>query len=178
MAWRPHGYLIGGELDNTQPGRVTGWMNYVGLSQRVTFDLKGDFHRDIRGAAIQFLGYGTPETNVAQAAEYMKSFSLHQTGQVGDITAGLPPRDYVGYPYIEWYGEENGRVVLELDRKRIRVIGTPIPYIESDQLSREQQDDNIQIHLRCIVESLQQEEQKRRRSSGGTGSNTDTPKDP
>ena len=78
----------------------------------------------------------------------MRSFSLHQTGRVGDITAGLPPRDYVAYPYIEWYGEENGRVVLELDRNMITVVGTPIPHIESDPVSDEQRTRNMQDHLR------------------------------
>jgi hypothetical protein len=30
----------------------------------------------------------------------MKGFSKDQTGKVGDITAGLPPQDYVSYLYI------------------------------------------------------------------------------
>jgi hypothetical protein len=50
MAWRPNEYVIEGELDNTQPGRVTGWILFAGLKDKVTFDLQGDFHRDIRGA--------------------------------------------------------------------------------------------------------------------------------
>ena len=54
MAWRPTQYLIEGELDNTQPGKVTGWMRFAGLKQLVTFDLSGNFHRDIRGAKIRF----------------------------------------------------------------------------------------------------------------------------
>ena len=179
MAWRPHRYLIRGELDNTQPERVTGWMDYVGLSQRVTFDLEGNFHRDIRGAAIQFLGYATPETDVLKATDHMKSFSLHQTGRVGDITAGLPPRDYGAGPYIEWYGKENGRVVLELDRHMITVVGTPIPYIESDPIADEQQTRDVNDQLRDIAESLRQEEQKRREGPDGpTGSNTDAPPQP
>ena len=39
----------------------------------------------------------------------MDGFAQHQTGKVGDMTAGLPPADYVsGYCYLEWYGQENG----------------------------------------------------------------------
>jgi hypothetical protein len=30
MAWRPSEYLIDGELDNTTPGKVTGWMRFAG----------------------------------------------------------------------------------------------------------------------------------------------------
>lgn len=39
MAWRPNQYLVEGELDNTQPNKVTGWMQFAGLKEKVTFDL-------------------------------------------------------------------------------------------------------------------------------------------
>ena len=58
MAWRPTEYLIEGELDNTTPGKVTGWMRFAGMASNVTFDLRGNFHRDIRGAKIRFTGDG------------------------------------------------------------------------------------------------------------------------
>ena len=46
MTWRPNKYLIEGELDNTKPGKVTGWLRFAGLQGTVTVDLKGDFDRD------------------------------------------------------------------------------------------------------------------------------------
>ena len=61
------------------------------------------------------------------------------TGKVGDITAGLTPVDYSNYPYLEWYGQENGRVVIELSPDQLEVIGRPIPACESDPISREEQ---------------------------------------
>jgi len=137
MAWRPTQYLLEGELDNTTPGKVTGWMRFAGLKKKVTFDLNGNFHRDIRGAKIRLKGDG--EEPDARAAENMTHISPQQTGDVGDITAGREPRDYVAYPYIEWYSDENGRVVIELDADQVEVIGRPIPACESDPVSREQQ---------------------------------------
>jgi hypothetical protein len=137
MAWRPSEYVIEGELDNTQPGRVTGWMQFAGMTGRVTFDLKGNFHRDIRGAKIRFRGDGVE--GMAETAAYMAGFALKQTGDTGDITAGREPRDYVAYPYLEWYSKENGRVVVELDQDQVLVIGRPIPACESDPIPREQQ---------------------------------------
>jgi hypothetical protein len=98
MAWRPSQYLIEGELDNTTPGKVTGSMRFAGMKEKVTFDLKGDFHRDIRGAKIRFRGDGCEED--LEAASYMDGFATHQTGDTGDITAGRPPRDYTAYPYV------------------------------------------------------------------------------
>lgn len=141
MAWRPTQHLLDGELDNTVPGKVTGWMRFAGLKDTVTFDLDGAFHRDIRGATIRLRGAG--DEIDPDAAENMESFATHQVGKVGDITAGREPRDYTAYPYIEWYSEQNGRVVLELEPDQVTVIGTPIPAIESDPISREEQARNM-----------------------------------
>ena len=91
MAWRPTEDLLEGERDNTTPGKVTGWMRFAGMRQTVVFDLKGNFHRDIRGAKIRFTGDGCE--NDPKAASYMHGMSAEQTGEVGDITAGLPPRE-------------------------------------------------------------------------------------
>lgn len=118
MAWRPYENLIEGELDNTEPGRVTGYIRFVDLDEVVRFDLEGDFHRDIRGKKIR-LSNAHPSS---RQPKYMDGFAALQRGTVGDITAGLEPRDYVDYPYIEWYSEKNGRVVLELDSSQIKVI--------------------------------------------------------
>ena len=137
MAWRPTEHLIEGELDNTNPGKVTGWMRFAGIKKKVIFDLQGNFHRDIRGAKIRFSGNGCEQN--ARAANGMTHFSACQTGEVGDITAGLPPADYTKYPYVEWYSEENGRVVIELEPDQLQVIGRPIPACESDPISREEQ---------------------------------------
>ena len=137
MAWRPTEYLLDGELDNTQPGKVTGWMKFAGMKRKVSFDLKGNFHRDIRGAKIHFSGNGWEGD--PKAPSYMHGMAERQTGEVGDITAGLPPCDYTKYPYIEVYTEENGRVVIELSPDQVEVIGRPIPACESDPISREEQ---------------------------------------
>ena len=128
MAWRPYEQMVEGELDNTIPGKVTGWLRFVGMDEVVKLDLIGDFHRDIRGATICLSGCALD--NEANHRS-MEGFSPVQTGGAGDITAGLPPQDYVSYPYIEWYSEQNGRVVLELEPEQVEVIGRPIPVCET-----------------------------------------------
>ena len=45
MAWRPTRYLKEGQLENTTLGKVTGWMEFAGMKEKVTFNLGGDFHR-------------------------------------------------------------------------------------------------------------------------------------
>ena len=137
MAWRPYEQLIEGELDNTVLGQVTGWLRFAGMDGTVHLELSGDFHRDIRGAKIR-LSNPDPAGREESRAR-MEGFRAVQVGQAGDITAGRPPHDYVRHPYIEWYSEGNGRVVLELESDQVEVVGNPIPYLESEPVSREEQ---------------------------------------
>jgi len=157
MAWRPSNYLVGGTLDNTHLGRVIGALQFVGMDELVRLELVGDFHRDIRGAKLELLGAPNAALREDEARPYFARFSSVQTGKVGDITAGLRPHDYGRYPYIEWYSEQNGRVVLEYDAGRVRVIGSPIPYQESYSISREQQARNMAEFLRSVGEELLRE---------------------
>ena len=46
MAWRPNKEFVEGVLE------VTGWMKFAGMSEKVVFDLEGNFHRDIPGAKV------------------------------------------------------------------------------------------------------------------------------
>ena len=143
MAWRPNEQFIEGVLDNTVPGKVTGWMKFAGMKDRVIFDLEGDFHRDIRGAKVRLRGDGE-SANTEESEKYMEGFSVVQKGNVGDITGGFPPADYVeGSVYVEWYGADNGRCVIELEQDQIEILTQPIPACESDPLSRKKQAENM-----------------------------------
>lgn len=91
MAWRPYENLIDGELDNRTPGKVTGWIRFFRKEQpplRVTFDLEGDFHEDIRGTVIR-LSNPNPSDRNPDGGTYMDGFNQIQNGTAGDITAGL-----------------------------------------------------------------------------------------
>ena len=154
MAFRPTQYLIEGELDNTNPRKVIGWMRFIGLREKVTFDLEGNFHRDIRGAKIHFTGDAYEDQQDVDPGSYLEGFAQHQTGKAGDITAGLPPNDYGSTPYVEIYSEQNGRIVLELEPAQIEVIGTPIPAIESDPISRKEQRRNMTEFLGSLAQEI------------------------
>jgi len=143
MAWRPNEQFIEGVLDNTVTGKVTGWMRFTGMKEKVVFDLEGNFHRDIRGAKVRLCGNGE-STNAEASAKYMEAFSKLQKGNVGDMTGGFEPADYVrGYGYFEWYSDDNGRVVIELEQNQIEILTPPIPACESDPVSRKQQAENM-----------------------------------
>jgi exonuclease III len=93
--------------------------------------------------------------NAEEAAQYMEGFSQLQKGHVGDMTAGLPPADYVqGQGYFEWYAQENGRVVIELEQDQIELLSPPIPAIESDPISREEQNRNMAAFLGSLAREM------------------------
>jgi hypothetical protein len=120
MTWRPTRYLLEGELDNTRPGRVTGWLRFAGLPELVQVDLQGDFLTDIRGTRVVLVGRyrGTPE----EARRYMDGFALRQTGQTDHMTAGQAPVEWSDYPYFEWVSEVNERVVLDPEPQQVHVV--------------------------------------------------------
>ena len=155
MAWRPSEQLIEGVLDNTAPNKVTGWMKFAGTKEKVVFDLEGNFHRDIRGAKVRLCGDGE-SADQQEAEKYMEGFSTLQKGKVGDMTAGLPPCDYgaLGEAYFEWYGDDNGRVVLEIGTDQIELLTQPIPACESDPISRKEQAENMAGFLCGIASEL------------------------
>lgn len=136
MAWRPNDNLVQGELDNTTLGKVTGWMIFIrrgDIPLKVDFYLEGDFHEDIRGKRIRLTNANPKyiDGELDKNITYMDGFSEIQTGGVGDITSGIPVNGlalYVSYPYIEWYSEENGRVVLELDHDQVETICDMSPF--------------------------------------------------
>ena len=75
MAWRPARFLLEGVLDNTVKNRVSGWMRFAGLNEKVVVNLEGDFHRDIQGAKIRIRGEAV--NNSTEAQKYMEDFCLN-----------------------------------------------------------------------------------------------------
>ncbi|HML73181.1 MAG TPA: DUF2958 domain-containing protein [Anaerohalosphaeraceae bacterium] len=153
MAWRPNEQFIEGVLDNTIPNIVTGWMKFAGIKDKIIFDLEGNFHRDIRGARVRLRGEGE-SANQEESTKYLEGFSLLQKGNVGDMTAGKEPADYVNYPYFEWYSEDNGRVVLEFEPEQVELLTQPIPACESDPVSRKEQAENMANFLGGLASGL------------------------
>ena len=127
MAWRFHEHILRGELDNTVRGRVTGRIWLAGIAEPITLDLRGDCAPDLAGCTLTFENpQPIPMTDAPP--------SLDQRGWVGDITASqklkihdvpmdevmrlyklhLPaPWHWANALYLEWFGERNGRVVVQ-----------------------------------------------------------------
>ncbi len=117
-----------GELDNTVPGKVTGWLRFFRRGNtplKITLDLDGDCHRDLQSRRFRFSNPQPAERWPERPGSYVDGIVPHQRGNTGDMTAGDQSADYVEYPYLEWYAQ-NGRVVLELERSQLEIL-TPEP---------------------------------------------------
>jgi hypothetical protein len=134
MAWRPHLYLIDGELSNRGPGKVTGWMRFFRKQRqplRVVFDLEGDFHEDIRGSDIVLKNGEPTDKNISLewGDTYMDRFDPVQRGTVGDMTAGFPLGPWTEElaqrlkTQLEIVWRENGLAGTELEERR-RAVAT------------------------------------------------------
>ncbi len=170
MAWRPYENLIEGILDNTQPGKVTGWIRFFRAGKdplEVRLELTGNCHRDLQGRRFRIFNPHPSERDPYQPLQaanpdmtfperrttsYVEHLDPVQKGEAGDITAGDAPQDYVKYPYIEWYSEANGRVVLELERSQLEIL-TPEQTFWPTESNRAKQHENMKAYLGGMVEA-------------------------
>lgn len=127
MAHRLSREILHGEIDNRQRGRTTAIIHLAGQGEPLTLDLAGNPWRDLAGHRLVF-------KNPAPAREASSTLAPRQTGRVGDITASrkvkildcplgdLPllhkqkqpvPHHWENCLYLEWFGDINGRVVIE-----------------------------------------------------------------
>jgi hypothetical protein len=152
MAWRIEDSVIRGEIDNRTKGRIMAKLWLHGEADPVLVDLTGNAMPDIAGCLFQFHQRGTTQV-LHKRAEFIN----HQHGTAGDVTASqrvrvpdVPldqwmerslrgestPEHWANGIYIEWFSDENGRVVIELNEA---VCETSLPEwtaTEADEIER------------------------------------------
>jgi len=128
MAFRIDKAAVRGELSNEERGVVTGRIWLAGRKEPLQLRLRGDCLRDLAGCTVRF-------TNPRPAPDpALAVLSLEQNGVAGELTASRKVRQpavsdqevldllekdqpipcrIANALYLEWYSEENGRVVIE-----------------------------------------------------------------
>lgn len=135
MAWRLNESVVRGEIDNREPGRVRGAIWLAGRNESIVLELKGNCLRDVAGCLVAF------ENLQPRAAEPIHLAAV-QRGAAGDITASRkvrvlehpiqdvprriedgekPAEHWANAFYLEWFGENDGRVVIESVNYRVTV---------------------------------------------------------
>ncbi|MEI7910091.1 MAG: hypothetical protein WCK77_10680 [Verrucomicrobiota bacterium] len=128
MAWRIEQAVVRGEIDNTVEGRTTGRIWLAGCDAPLQLALDGDCWRDLAGTRLHF------ENPTPRPGPETAGLAVDQSGLIGDMTASrkakVPlvsdeefqalchaqlevPFEWRNTLYLEWFGEFNGRVVIE-----------------------------------------------------------------
>ena len=129
MAFRIHDSVVRGEIDNRVKGVVRGKIWVEGRVEPVVLELRGNAWPDLAGCLLTF-------TNPLKRIPHHGLDSLNpvQRGTIGDLTASrkvrvmeipMPeaylmkkrgehvPEHLANCLYLEWFSEQNGRVVIE-----------------------------------------------------------------
>ena len=129
MAFRIHDRVVRGEIDNRVKGVVRGKIWVESCKKPVVLELKGNAWPDLAGCLLTFKN---PLKRIAH--QHLDSLNPVQTGMIGDLTASrkvrvmeipMPeaylmkkrgehvPEHMANSLYLEWFSEQNGRVVIE-----------------------------------------------------------------
>jgi len=129
VAFRIHGNVARGEIDNRAKGIVRGRIWLQRRAEPLKLELKGNAHPDLAGCKLTF-------TNPLKPAPLRDPEDLRtlQRGAIGDLTASRkvrvptvsmeeylnrpkgkdkPPTRWADCLNLEWFSEANGRVVIE-----------------------------------------------------------------
>jgi hypothetical protein len=84
------------------------------------------------------------------------------------IAAGESYHPYVSYPYIEWYSDANGRVVLELDPSQVEVDSAEAGPTKEKRAAELVRDEKKRSQaLRAFMAGMLRRAAKKRRRKGG-----------
>ncbi len=146
MAWRPTHLVRNGEVDNTRLGWTVGWLELDGVDERLELKLVGNCHPDLAGWKFR-ITRTAPELELALDGDALPDYtgiSRDHSGHVGDITADQmvkqfdipdrelaerlmagekPPYTWSKCLYLEWFSNQNGRVVIQSTRLEVERTG-------------------------------------------------------
>jgi hypothetical protein len=112
MTLRLDGLVVRGEIDNTRPYSVCGWLKLRGHRTPLTLNLTGDCGPTLKGLRVRFEHPVPPDDRDDEAPD-LSELAWQQIGPTGAM--GLVPTE-AGQPgrlSLEWFSQ-NGRVTLEL----------------------------------------------------------------
>lgn len=183
MAWRIDHLVLAGELDNTQLGWTVGWLELSGISERLKLKLAGNCHPDLAGWRFLIKRIEPELENNFDGEEppNYTSISIDQSGNTGDITADQlvkhfdipmheliqrltdgekPPFTWRKCLYLEWYGNTNGRVVVQSTRLVVERQGERAFEMTEEQWREQQRQSEQEIShfLAQIGNALEQPE--------------------
>src|SRR5688572_23286580 len=109
MTLRLDGLVVRGEIDNTRPYNVCGWLKLRGHQAPLTLNLTGDCGPSLKGLRVRFEHPIPPDDREEGPGPDLADLAWQQIGPTGSM--GLEPSG-IGKPgrlRLEWFSQ-NGRV--------------------------------------------------------------------
>jgi PAS domain-containing protein len=174
MAFRIHESVVRGEIDNRTKGVVRGKIWVVGRKKPVTLELKGNAWPDLAGCLLTFTNSLKPIRD-----PHLESLNPTQQGVIGDITASRkvrvfdipadeayrmckrgekPPEHMANSLYLEWFSEQNGRVVIESTDYQLTISPPEWRMTPREEAEREKQAaDGMTAFMQKLTEAVEQQ---------------------
>lgn len=132
MTLRLDGLVIRGEIDNTHPYSVCGWLKLRGHSAPLTLNLTGDCGPTLKGMRVRFEDAVPLDDQENIGSADLSRLAWQQVGPTGrmqlDAVEGAVPR-----LSLEWFSQ-NGRVTLELPNPIVEPVDREIDDEDDDEL--------------------------------------------
>lgn len=113
MTLRLDGLVVRGEIDNTRPYNVCGWLKLRGHRTPLTLNLTGDCGPSLKGLRVRF-EHPVPADDRDDADETgLSNLAWQQIGPTGAMHLEAVGEEPSGRLTLEWFSQ-NGRVTLEL----------------------------------------------------------------
>lgn len=112
MTLRLDGLVVRGEIDNTRPYSVCGWLKLRGHRMPLTLNLTGDCGPTLKGMRIRF-EHPIPPDDRDDDGPDLSELAWQQIGPTGSIGIEATATGTPGRLTLEWFSQ-NGRVTLEL----------------------------------------------------------------
>lgn len=174
MAFRIHDSVVRGEIDNRVKGIVRGKIWVHGRAEPVALELKGNAWPDLAGCLLTF-------TNPHKLVPHHGLDSLNpiQSGMIGDLTASrkvrvmeipMPeaylmkkrgehvPEHMANCLYLEWFSEQNGRVVIESADYQLKISAPEWRLTPEEDLQRAKDAANgMNWFMQKLTEAIEQQ---------------------
>ena len=118
---------VRGEIDNTRPYNVCGWVKLRGQEHPITLNLTGDAGEGLKGKRVRFEALADRGVETFTPPELSDALAWQQVGPTGPMTLAPARRPLSsGAPVgealrLEW-DSQNGRVLLDLPAAAVTVL--------------------------------------------------------
>lgn len=140
MTLRLDGLVVRGEIDNTRPYSVCGWLKLRGHQTPLTLNLTGDCGPSLKGLRVRF-EHPVPADDREDVDDEtdLSNLAWQQIGPTGAMSLKSTGVDDAGRLSLEWFSQ-NGRVTLDLADPILETVADDEDELDGDESDESEAD--------------------------------------